>query len=76
MVSGRGRARVDGAVADSTDGAAREVTVGYDVEAYENTCRPTAPVCQGCVFGTSCANDGGSHTEPHFTNSVLLIGYR
>jgi hypothetical protein len=54
----------------------RTLSISYDVDAYENTCRPSAPVCQACAFNTSCDYDGGLHTEPHYTLSSLLIGYR
>lgn len=55
------------------------VTVGYGVQDYENTCRPDAPEapsCKGCTLGTTCEYDGGSHTEPNYQISTLLIGYR
>ncbi|HMV68949.1 MAG TPA: peptide-N-glycosidase F-related protein, partial [Myxococcota bacterium] len=65
--------RVD-VTADLAPGA--PATIGYDVEAYENTCRPDAASCGGCVFGTSCAYDGGAHTEPGWYVSGLLIAYR
>ncbi|NUP07467.1 MAG: hypothetical protein HOW73_15565 [Polyangiaceae bacterium] len=50
-------------------------TFGYDVEAYENTCRPDSAVCTGCTLGTSCEYDGGAHTEPNYQVSTLLIAY-
>lgn len=52
-----------------------EVDVSYDVAAYENTCRPDATSCTGCVGG-SCDYDGSSHTEPHYLVSALLVLYR
>ena len=54
---------------------ASSLTVGYDVAAYENTCRPDATVCQGCTLGTGCDYDGGAHTEPNYQLSTLLIAY-
>ncbi len=48
----------------------------YDVEAYENTCRPDAVTCQSCTLGASCDYDGGNHTEPNYQVSTLLIAYR
>lgn len=48
----------------------------YDVEAYENTCRPDANPCTGCTLGTGCAYDGGNHTEPNYQLSSLLIAYQ
>ena len=50
--------------------------IAYDVDAYENTCRPDAAMCTGCTLGTSCAYDGGAHTEPHYTISSVLIAFR
>jgi hypothetical protein len=55
-------------------------TFAYDVEAYENSCRPDAVpdggTCAACTLGTGCAYDGGSHTEPSYMVSSLLIAYR
>lgn len=48
-------------------------TVGYDVESYENTCRPGATPCAGCVFRTSCDYNDGTHTEPHYRVSAFLL---
>jgi Peptide-N-glycosidase F, C terminal/Peptide-N-glycosidase F, N terminal len=52
------------------------VTFAYDVESYENTCRPDATSCKGCTLGAACAYDDGNHTEPHYFVSSLLIAYR
>ncbi len=62
-------------ITPDTAGAA-SVMIGYGVEDYENTCRPDAPVCEGCSLGTGCEYDGGSHTEPSYQLSSLLIAYR
>jgi hypothetical protein len=51
-------------------------SIVYDVEAYENTCRPDAQTCTGCTLGSSCAYDGGNHTEPVYWVSTVLIAYR
>ena len=51
------------------------VDVSYDVEPYENTCRPDAAVCTGCTLGTGCEYDGGAHTEPFYDVSALLIAF-
>jgi hypothetical protein len=48
----------------------------YDVQSYENTCRPDAMTCTGCTLGAACAYDGGNHTEPNYQVSSLLIAYR
>jgi hypothetical protein len=51
------------------------ITVTYDVQPYENTCRPDSPTCAGCVFRTPCAFDNGNHTAPFFVLSAALIVY-
>ncbi|WP_141734393.1 peptide-N-glycosidase F-related protein [Oligoflexus tunisiensis] len=51
------------------------VNFTYDVEAYENTCRPGAIPCQGCVLGTGCDFDGGRHTEPRYYVSSYVVYY-
>ena len=51
------------------------LTVGYDVEAYENTCRPDAPECAGCTLGNGCEWNDSNHTEPRYEVSALLIAY-
>jgi len=56
--------------------AGQSVTVSYDVETYENSCRPDAPVCTGCALGTGCEYDGGNHTPPIYDLSAMLIAYR
>jgi hypothetical protein len=48
----------------------------YDVEAYDNTCRPDAMPCTGCTLGTGCTYDGSSHTEPNYQISTVLIAYQ
>jgi hypothetical protein len=53
-----------------------EVTVKYAPEPWENSCRPGAPQCSGCVFRTSCAYNDGSHTAPSYAQSALLIIYK
>jgi len=50
--------------------------VAYDVEAYDNTCRPDANPCAGCSLGTGCPYDGANHTEPNYQVSSLLIAYQ
>ncbi len=57
-------------------GGARSVKVAYDVEAYENSCRPDAATCTGCSLGTACAYDGGNHTEPYYAVSTVLVAFR
>jgi hypothetical protein len=52
------------------------VNVAYAPEPYENTCRPGAPVCQGCAFNTPCAYDDGLHTAPNYLQSAVLVVYK
>ena len=52
------------------------LAVRYDVEPYENTCRPDAPTCSGCTLGTGCAFDDGAHTEPGWEQSAMMILFR
>jgi hypothetical protein len=49
------------------------LNLGYDVATYENTCRPGVAECTGCTLGTGCDYDGGSHTEPYYKVSAVLI---
>ena len=58
------------------DVAGGMAAIAYDVEAYENTCRPDAAPCAGCTLGATCDYDGGNHTEPNYSVSTLLIAYR
>lgn len=49
--------------------------VTYAVDPYENTCRPDAPVCEGCALGNDCEWNDSNHTEPNYQMSALLIAY-
>jgi hypothetical protein len=60
----------------TSDVAGGMASVAYDVEAYDNTCRPDAMSCAGCTLGSTCDYDGGNHTEPNYSVSTLLIAYR
>jgi hypothetical protein len=54
-------------------------TFTYGVDAYVNTCNGDAPnggICTGCAAGESCAYNGGSHTQPFYYLSSLLIGFK
>jgi hypothetical protein len=53
----------------------KEVTISYGVAPYENTCRPDAATCAGCVFNTGCAYNSGAHTMPVFVMSSALVVY-
>ncbi len=57
--------------------ASPTATFAYDVQTYDNTCRPDAVgACKGCTLGATCAYDDGNHTEPHYFVSSVLIAYR
>lgn len=60
----------------SADLASGASAIAYDVEAFENSCRAGVSVCRGCTLGTGCEYDGGAHTEPYWSVSALLVGYR
>lgn len=51
------------------------MSIEYAVSPYENTCRPGAPVCEGCALFTTCEYDGATHTEPHVRMSTLLVAW-
>jgi hypothetical protein len=54
-------------------------TFTYGVDAYLNTCNGDAPnggICTGCASGESCGYNGGSHTQPFYYLSSLLIGFK
>jgi hypothetical protein len=55
--------------------AGKPITVSYEVQPYDNSCRPDSPRCGGCALGTGCAYDNGAHTAPFFVLSAALIVY-
>jgi len=61
--------------ADAKAGKAK-FSVAYDVESYDNTCRPNQCNQSSCVFGTPCDYDNGAHTEPYYALTAVLVGYR
>jgi hypothetical protein len=54
-------------------GTAGPRAISYQVQTYENTCRPDATTCGGCTLGTGCSYDGGAHTEPGWEQSAVLV---
>jgi hypothetical protein len=58
---------------EDTDATVGALTVGYDIEPYENTCRPDADPCSGCTLGSGCEYNDSNHTEPYFEQSAVLI---
>ena len=55
----------------------KPVTIRWEPEAYDNTCRAPAPA-EGCRCSESspCVYNGGSHTEPYYWITSALILYR
>jgi hypothetical protein len=54
-------------------------TFTYGVDAYVNTCNdkaPGGPLCSGCAQGAPCGYNGGSHTQPFYYLSSVLVGFR
>jgi len=62
--------------------AGQDVDLDYDIEAYENCCRPDNESCNasngGCCmsFAGECNYNYTGHTEPNFAVSSQLILYR
>jgi hypothetical protein len=52
------------------------LNIGYDVQAFENSCRPDANPCAGCTLGTGCAYNDSTHTEPNYQISAVVIAYK
>jgi hypothetical protein len=52
------------------------LNIGYDVQAFENSCRPEANPCAGCTLGTGCAYNDSNHTEPNYQVSAVVIAYK
>ncbi len=65
-----------GDVSAEAKAAKASFSVGYDVEGYDNTCRPDKCDPNACVFKTSCDYDGGAHTDPFYSLTAVLVGYR
>jgi len=47
----------------------------YEVQAYENLCRPTNPDCVSGVTCTDCNYNSTGHTQPHYALVGQLILY-
>ena len=52
------------------------IPVQYDVEAYENLCRPDNPDCVSGQTCTDCNFNTTGHTNPHYTMQASAIFYR
>lgn len=56
--------------------AGQIAAIDYDIEPYQNDCRPTNPAC---VAGTTCPDcdfNSNGHAEPDFTLQTQLVLYR
>ncbi|HYX37550.1 MAG TPA: peptide-N-glycosidase F-related protein [Oligoflexus sp.] len=69
--------KVDPWIEDITGAlASGSVNFTYNVELYDNTCRPGVTSCLGCTLGTGCEFDGGRHTEPRYYVSTYAVYYQ
>lgn len=48
----------------------------YNLQAFENFCRPTNPQCVSGITCTDCNFNNNGHTEPHYTIQGQLILYK
>jgi hypothetical protein len=55
--------------------AGQPVTLDYNLEPYENFCRPNNPDCVSGVTCPDCNYNYTGHTEPHYTIQSQLIYY-
>ena len=55
--------------------AGQSVTLNYNIQPYENFCRPNNPDCVSGVTCPDCDYNYTGHTEPHYTIQSQLIYY-
>jgi len=55
--------------------AGQPITLDYNIEPYENFCRPNNPDCVSGVTCPDCDYNYTGHTEPHYTIQSQLIYY-
>lgn len=55
--------------------AGQSVTLDYNLQPYENFCRPNNPDCVSGVTCADCDYNYTGHTEPHYTIQSQLIYY-
>jgi hypothetical protein len=55
--------------------AGQLITLDYNIEPYENFCRPNNPDCISGVTCPDCNYNYTGHTEPHYTIQSQLIYY-
>ena len=56
--------------------AGQTATIDYNVEPYENFCRPNNPACVSGSTCNDCNYNSNGHTEPHYTLQTQLVLYR
>lgn len=54
----------------------QQLSIDYNLEAYENFCRPNNPQCVSGVTCIDCNYNYTGHTEPHYTIEGQLILYK
>ncbi|MGH2569648.1 MAG: peptide-N-glycosidase F-related protein [bacterium] len=52
------------------------MTFQYQIDAYENLCRPSNPQCVSGVTCDDCAYNSTGHTEPHYTTQAQLVLFK
>jgi hypothetical protein len=55
--------------------AGEKATLDYDIEPYENLCRPTNPDCISGITCPDCNYNYTGHTPPHYSIQSQLIFY-
>lgn len=53
-----------------------QATLDYDIEPYENLCRPTNPDCVSGITCPDCNYNYQGHTPPHYSIQSQLIFYK
>jgi len=54
----------------------QSVWVDYNIEPYENECRPNNPDCENGVTCADCEYNYTGHTEPYYVLQAQMIFYR
>jgi hypothetical protein len=54
----------------------QQVTLDYQIEAYENLCRPGNPGCTPGVTCPDCNYNSTGHTEPHYTIQASAVLFK
>lgn len=54
----------------------QNINIDYNLQEFENFCRPTNPSCVNGVTCSDCNFNNNGHTEPHYTIQSQLILYK